>query len=225
MSIDLSGVALERSERLVLRDITLTIEERRVGIIGANGSGKSSFARLLNGLVLPSEGKVTVDGLDTRRDTKAVRRKVGFVFQNPDNQIVYPTVGEDIVFGLKNRGYSKAEIAAKVEAILSRLELSALKDRLAHELSGGERQMVALAGVLVLKPDWLVLDEPTTLLDLRNAKRIMSHIERLDQRAIMITHDLKRLEDFDRVLVIDEGRILCDDRPAAAIAAYERLVG
>ncbi|MEE2953209.1 MAG: ABC transporter ATP-binding protein [Pseudomonadota bacterium] len=205
--------------------MTLTIEERRVGIIGANGSGKSSFARLFNGLVLPSEGKVTVDGLDTRRNAKAVRRKVGFVFQNPDNQIVYPTVGEDIAFGLKNRSHSKAEIAEKVEAILSRLELSALKDRLAHELSGGERQMVALAGVLVLQPDWLVLDEPTTLLDLRNAKRIMGHIERLDQRVVMITHDLKRLDGFDRVLVIEAGRIFCDDRPAAAIAAYERLVG
>lgn len=225
MSIDLVGVALERSGRLVLDDITLTITERRVGIIGANGSGKSSFARLLNGLVLPSEGSVTVDGLDTRRETKAVRRKVGFVFQNPDNQIVYPTISEDIAFGLKNRGHSKAEITEKVEAILSRFELSALKDRLAHELSGGERQMVALAGVLVLQPDWLVLDEPTTLLDLRNAKRIMGHIERLDQRVVMITHDLKRLDGFDRVLVIEDGRLVCDDRPAAAIAAYERLVG
>lgn len=222
--ISCTGVRLDRGERTVLSDLDLTLSERRIGVIGANGSGKSSFARLLNGLLLPSRGNVTVDGLDTRKDAKGVRRKVGFLFQNPDNQIVYPTVGEDLAFGLKGRKLPKAEIAARVEATLQRFSLDGFGDRLVHELSGGERQMVALAGVMILDPDWLVLDEPTTLLDRRNTRRIMAAIEALDQNVILVTHDLRLLESFERVVVFEEGQIVADAAPAEAIPAYLRLV-
>ncbi|WAP67495.1 energy-coupling factor ABC transporter ATP-binding protein [Jiella pelagia] len=222
--ISCTGVRLDRGERTVLSDLDLTLSERRIGVIGANGSGKSSFARLLNGLLLPSRGNVTVDGLDTRKDAKGVRRKVGFLFQNPDNQIVYPTVGEDLAFGLKGRKLPKAEIAARVEATLQRFSLDGFGDRLVHELSGGERQMVALAGVMILDPDWLVLDEPTTLLDRRNTRRIMAAIEALDQNVILVTHDLRLLESFDRVVVFEAGRVIADAAPAEAIPAYLRLV-
>lgn len=221
----LSGVELDRGERTVLSGIDLTLSERRIGVIGANGSGKSSFARLLNGLLLPSRGSVTVEGLDTRKDAKAVRRKVGFLFQNPDNQIVYPTVGEDLAFGLKGRGFSKAEVAARVEATLSGFSLDGFGDRLVHELSGGERQLVALAGVMIMEPQWLVLDEPTTLLDRRNTRTIMTTVEALDQHVVLVTHDLRLLESFDRVIVFDEGRVVADTAPAGAIDAYLRLVG
>lgn len=204
----------------MLSDLTLAIGERRIGVIGANGSGKSTFVRLLNGLILPSEGSVTVGGIDTRTDAKAVRRKVGFVFQNPDSQIVYPTVGEDIAFGLKHRGLGKPEIAARTAAALARHGLDGFEDRLIHELSGGERQLVALAGVMVMQPEVLVLDEPTTLLDLRNTRRIMAAVEASESQVVMVTHDLGLLADFDRVLVFDAGRLQADALPDAAIAAY-----
>ncbi|NDW05853.1 energy-coupling factor ABC transporter ATP-binding protein [Jiella pacifica] len=223
--ISLTGVRLDRGERTVLSGIDLTLSERRIGVIGANGSGKSSFARLLNGLLLPSRGSVAVDGLDTRKDAGAVRRKVGFLFQNPDNQVIYPTVGEDLAFGLKGRKLPKAEITARVEATLKRFSLDGFGDRLVHELSGGERQMVALAGVMILEPDWLVLDEPTTLLDRRNTRTIMAAVEALDQRVVLVTHDLRLLENFDRVVVFEEGGVVADAPPAEAIHAYRRLVG
>lgn len=223
--IALAGVSVTRGGRRILDPLSLRLTERRIGVIGANGSGKSTFVRLLNGLVRPTEGTVTVDGIDTIADTKAVRRKVGFVFQNPDSQIVYPTVGEDLAFGLKNRGLGKAEIAARVAAALARHGLLGFEDRLIHELSGGERQLVALAGVMVMQPAVLVLDEPTTLLDLRNTRRIMAAVGGSASQVVMVTHDLALLESFDRVLVFDAGQLRADAAPASAIAAYLRLIG
>ncbi len=223
--IVLRAVSVERGGRPVLADLDLTLAERRIGIIGANGSGKSTFARLLNGLVLPTTGDVRVDGLDTKGRSKDVRRRVGFVFQNPDNQIVYPTVGEDIAFGLRGRGLDKACIAERVQAALARFGLAGFEDRLAHELSGGERQMVALAGVMVTEPRWLVMDEPTTLLDLRNTRRVMDAVAALDQHVVFVTHDLELLAGFDRVLVFEGGRLAADAAPREAIAAYRSIAG
>lgn len=224
MSIVLENVSVDLAGRRVLADVSATLGERRIGVIGANGSGKSTLARLLNGLVLPSAGRVVVDGLDTRGDVKAVRRKVGFVFQNPDNQIVYPIVAEDVAFGLKRLGLSKAETAARVSGTLARFGLSHLAQASAHLLSGGEKQLLALAGVLAGDPDILVLDEPTTLLDLRNTRRIAAILAGLPQRIVLVTHDLDLLASFDRVLVVDEGRLVADGSPAEAIAAYRALV-
>lgn len=218
--IEIDTVRLAYGERTVLRDISLSLTERRIGIIGANGSGKSSFARLLNGLVLPTSGTVKVDGLDTRTKGKEVRRKVGFVFQNPDNQIVFPTVAEDLAFGMKNLGLAKDEIARRTDAILARYDLSDLRDHPAHLLSGGQKQLLAISGVLVMDPAYLVLDEPTTLLDLRNTRRIAAAIAALEQTVILATHDLDLLTDFDRVLVFDEARIVADDTPANALPFY-----
>lgn len=218
--IEIDTVRLAYGDRTVLRDISLSLTERRIGIIGANGSGKSSFARLLNGLVLPTSGTVKVDGLDTRSKGKEVRRKVGFVFQNPDNQIVFPTVAEDLAFGMKNLGLAKDEIARRTDAILARYDLSDLRDHPAHLLSGGQKQLLAISGVLVMNPAYLVLDEPTTLLDLRNTRRIADAIATLEQTVILATHDLDLLTDFDRVLVFDEARIVADDTPANALPFY-----
>ena len=223
--ISLTGVAAERGGRRVLSDLDLTLTERRIAIVGANGSGKSTFARLLNGLVVPSEGSVTVDGLDTRSSGKEVRRLVGFVFQNPDNQIVYPTIAEDIAFGLKGRGLDKPAVAARVAATLDRFGLTGMDDRLAHELSGGERQMLALAGVMAMAPRWLVMDEPTTLLDLRNTRRVMDAVAALEQHVVFVTHDLDLIAGFDRVLVFEAGRLVADAAPAEAVAAYRAIAG
>ena len=134
--IELRQVSHGFGDHQVLRDLSLTITERRVAVVGANGSGKSTFARLLNGLVVPDEGTVTVDGLNTRTEGKAVRRKVGFVFQDPDTQIVYPTVEEDIAFGLKNLKLDKAEISRRVAGVLDRYGLTEHRTRSAHLLIG-----------------------------------------------------------------------------------------
>ncbi|KAA0971015.1 ABC transporter ATP-binding protein [Aureimonas fodinaquatilis] len=221
--IELDDVSLDRSGRRVLTDLTCRIEERRVGIIGANGSGKSSFARLLNGLLLPTQGAVRVNSFDTRQEGKTVRRQVGFLFQNPDNQIVYPTVAEDLAFGLKNRGMSKSECAARVTKALAERGLAGFEERLIHELSGGERQLVALAGILVLEPALLVLDEPTTLLDLPNTRRLMQALDEVSAKVVMLTHDLPLLDSFDRVVCFADGRIVADGEPAEVVNFYRQL--
>lgn len=222
--IVLDGVSHAFDGRPVLADVSLTLAERRIGVVGANGSGKSTFARLLNGLVVPSAGRVLVDGLDTRRDAKTARRKVGFVFQNPDHQIVMPIVAEDLAFGLKPRGLGKTEIAARVDAALARYDLAHLRDRPVHQLSGGEKQLIALAAVLVLEPAFLVMDEPTTLLDLRNRNRLAEAVAALPQPALVVTHDLDFIEGFDRVLMIEDGRLAADGLPDEVLPFYrERM--
>lgn len=222
--IVLDGVSHAFDGRPVLAEFSLTLAERRIGVVGANGSGKSTFARLLNGLVVPSAGRVLVDGIDTRRDAKAARRKVGFVFQNPDHQIVMPIVAEDLAFGLKPRGLGKAEIAARVDAALARYDLAHLRDRPVHQLSGGEKQLIALSAVLVLEPALLVMDEPTTLLDLRNRNRLAEAVAALPQPAVVVTHDLDFITGFDRVLMIEDGRLAADGLPGEVLPFYrERM--
>ncbi|WP_375665500.1 energy-coupling factor ABC transporter ATP-binding protein [Bartonella sp. TT121SHDZB] len=204
----------------VLRNITVQLTESRIAVIGANGSGKSTFVRLINGLQLPSHGSVSVDGLDTKRDAKAVKRKVGFVFQNPDNQIVLPLVEEDLSFGLKNLKLNKDEIKERVDEILQRYELEAFRNHAVHLLSGGQKQLIAISSVVAMKPDYIIFDEPTTLLDLRNKHRVTQVIEELPQTVIVVSHDLEFLKNFDRVLVFDKGEIAIDDVPFVAIKAY-----
>ena len=218
--IELETVSLSYEGRSVLHDISLKLTERRIAIVGSNGSGKSSFVRLLNGLRLPTEGRVRVDGLDTRSAGREVRRKVGFVFQNPDNQIVFPLVSEDVAFGLKNQRVAPAERDRLVKEILTHYDLWSLRDHPSHNLSGGQKQLLAIAGVLVMQPDYVVMDEPTTLLDLRNKLRIERAITALEQTTIVVTHDLDLISDFDRVIVFDRGRILADDCPGPALRRY-----
>lgn len=220
---ELIGVSHRFGDRPVLRDVSLRLAERRVGVIGANGSGKSTLARLLNGLLLPERGRVLADGLDTRTDGREVRRRVGFVFADPDAQIVYPTVAEDLAFGLRARGLARDEIARRVEVVLRDYGLQALRDAPAHALSGGEKQLLAVCGVLVTDPRALVMDEPTTLLDLRNRRLLATVLAGLTQPAVVVTHDLDLVAGFDRVVVLDEGRVVADGAPDAAIAAYVAL--
>ncbi|MGQ9368240.1 energy-coupling factor ABC transporter ATP-binding protein [Azospirillum sp. ST 5-10] len=222
--IELHDVHHGYDDRPVLDGVTVTLRERRIGVVGANGSGKSTLARLLNGLVVPTRGRVLVDGLDTRTEGRAVRRRVGFVFQNPDVQIVYPTVEEDLAFGLKAMKLGRAEIAARVDAALARYGLEGHRHQAAHTLSGGEKQLLAIAAVLAMEPACVVFDEPTTLLDLRNRRRVAAAIDGLAQTAVVVTHDLDLLARFDRVLVLADGRVAADDAPGPALRAYvERL--
>ncbi len=223
--IEVEGVTHRLGGRVVLDDVCVTLTERRIGVVGANGSGKSTFARLLNGLIEPDVGRVTIDGLDTSSDGAAVRRRVGFVFTSPDAQIVMPTVAEDVALSLRRSGLDKAQTRERVAQALAAVGLVGFDDRASHLLSGGEKQLLALAGVLVARPDVLVCDEPTTLLDLRNTQRVMAIVNGLEQHVVMVTHDLDTLTSFDRVLVFENGRVVADAAPGQAVAAYRALVG
>ena len=212
------------SDRVVLQGISARLEERRIGVIGANGSGKSTFARLLNGLVVPSEGTVTIDGLNTARQAREVRRKVGFVFTDPDSQIVMPTVVEDLGFGLRRLKLDRAEQAERVDRILARLGLTEHRDHPAHLLSGGQKQLLAFGSVLITEPELIVLDEPTTLLDLANTQRIRALVASLEQQVVLVSHDLELMKEMERVLVFDQARLVFDGPPDAAVAHYRGVV-
>lgn len=206
-----------------LQPLSLTLTERRIGIIGLNGSGKTTFARLINGLAKPVTGRVIVNGRDTAADQKAVLNDVGFIFQSPQNQIILPVVRDDIAFGLKSRGLGRTDIEKALAAILTRFDAAHLADRRAHELSGGELQMAALCSVLVTEPKILILDEPTNQLDLRNRTRVQQIVAGLHEHVIVITHDLDFIGDFERVLLFHEGRLMADASPEEAIVRYREI--
>jgi biotin transport system ATP-binding protein len=219
-ALELVDVGHSYGDRVVLRDLSLVLAEHRVGVIGGNGSGKSTFARLLNGLVVPTTGRVLVDGLDTATDLRAVRRRVGFVFQDPDAQIVHPTVAEDVAFGLQNQKVPAAEREERVAEVLDRYGLAGHADHPAHLLSGGQKQLLAIAGVLVMRPARVVFDEPTTLLDLANRRRVARVVEELEQDVVVVSHDLDLLAGYDRVLVVEDGRVVADGTPAETVPWY-----
>lgn len=207
----------------ILRDITAALTEHRTAFIGANGSGKSTLARLINGLVSPSAGRVLVDGMDVAADGAAVRRRVGFVFTQPVAQLVMPTVLEDVALSLRRSIPDKTERNAKALEVIESFGLGERVNASVHALSGGQQQLLAMAGVLATDPSIVVADEPTTLLDLRNSMAIADRLFALDQQLILVTHDLDLAARCDRALLIDDGRIAYDGTPAEAIAAYRSL--
>ncbi|MEU7629615.1 ABC transporter ATP-binding protein [Nocardia sp. NPDC049220] len=218
------SVSHRYGDRTVLRDIDLCLCERRIGIIGANGCGKSTAARMINGLLTPTSGRVTVDGIDAARKGAQVRRKVGFVFTDPDTQIVMPTVAEDLAFSLRRTGLTKPEIVARVQEMLVRFGLEEHAEHPSHLLSGGQKQLLAIGAVLIRGPEVIVADEPTTLLDLRNTRVVAAALDSVDQQVIVVTHQLSLLAGFDRVIVIDDGGVAFDGTPGDAVPAYRELV-
>lgn len=205
--------------------ISLTLAEHRIGIIGANGSGKSTLARLINGLGDATSGRVLVDAADVSRHGRDIRRRVGFVFSDAENQIVMPQVRDDVAFSLRRLKLSRADRDARVDAALARFGLTDLAGNSPHTLSGGQKQLLALASVLVIEPDLIIADEPTTLLDLRNRDRIVAEFARLEQQLIVVTHDLDFVADFDRVICIEDGLIVDDGDPRTVIAGYAARMG
>ncbi|WP_226533033.1 energy-coupling factor ABC transporter ATP-binding protein [Microbacterium paraoxydans] len=218
--ITIDRVSVEFGGRSVLDDVTLELSAPTIAVIGANGSGKSTFARLLNGLVAPSRGHVSVHGVDPRRERGAVRRRVGFVFTNPDAQILMPTPAEDLALSL--RGRPKAEVDALVSAVLDAHGLATHADVPASGLSGGQKQMLALASVLITDPDLIVADEPTTLLDLRNARRIGDLLLAQPSQVVVVTHDLELAARCESVVLFEEGRVGAVGEPATVIETYRR---
>ncbi len=220
-TIVFSDVSVVRDGRVALDRVSIGFEEPRVGIVGLNGSGKSTLLRAMIGLVKPTAGSITVDGRDAVGEARAVRRTTGLLFQNPDDQIVMPIVAEDLAFGLKNHGFAKAETGERVAAALDRLGIGGLAGRRIHELSGGEKQLVALAGVLAISPKTVLFDEPTAHLDLKNRNRLRDVLHALPEQAIVVSHDLELIAEFPRVVLIEAGRVVRDG-PAAAVLAHYR---
>lgn len=223
MDIQFQNASVTFEGRTALAPLDLSLSERRIGVIGLNGSGKTTFARLINGLTKPSTGRVIVNGLDTIKDADAVLKQVGFVFQNPQNQIILPIIRDDIAFGLKNRGAGKIAVDAAVAATLQRFGIAHLSDRRAHELSGGELQLAALAALSITGPNILILDEPTNQLDLKNRAVVERTILDLEQDVLVITHDLPLLETFDRVLLFHQATLVLDGEPEEVIARYREI--
>lgn len=219
-TIEFTGVSHSYDARRVLSDVTVTLTEQRIGVIGANGSGKSTFVRMINGLVHPSAGTVRVDGLDPVRQGREVRAQVSFLFSDPDAQIVMPTVAEDIAFSLRRHRLARDEVHDRVRAILAVVGLSDYADHPAHALSSGQKQLLAMASILVTDPQVLICDEPTTLLDLRNTRLLLDLLRDLPQQVLLVTHDLAIAADCERVLVFDGGRIVADAPGPEAVHAY-----
>lgn len=212
-----------QGRKQLLTGIDLTLSEQRIALVGANGSGKSTLLRLINGLIVPTRGEVTVNGLSTGSKGSAVRRLVGFVFTDPLSQLVMPTGREDVELSLRASVRDRSSRHAAAERVLADFGLLALADQSIYDLSGGERQLLALATVLAISPEILVADEPTTLLDLRNGLRIGALLQELGQQLIFSTHDLDLAARAERILVIDGGRVVHDGDPETAIDFYRSL--
>ena len=215
--IDESG--REVAGKRALDGITLDIEKGSfVAVVGMNGSGKSTLAKCLNGLLVPTAGSVIVDGFDTRDDDHIwdVRSRVGMVFQNPDNQIVSSIVEDDVAFGPENLGVEPAEIRRRVDDALTRVGMLDKRDKGAHMLSGGQKQRVAIAGAIAMRPDCIVFDEPTAMLDPKGRAGVMEIIRDLHAEGItciLITHFMSEAEQAERVVVLKGGKVLCDRTP------------
>ena len=215
---------------LVLDGVDLEIQEGSfVAVLGHNGSGKSTLAKHMNAILLPSGGKVYVGGLDTMEEDKLldVRRTVGMVFQNPDNQIVANVVEEDVAFAPENLGVPSEEIRRRVDEALAMVGMSEYAAHAPHLLSGGQKQRVAIAGVIAMRPRCIVLDEPTAMLDPIGREEVLSTLRRLNRESgitlVLITHHMDEAAQADRLIVMDHGRIIADGAPKAVFRQVEEL--
>ncbi|RFA10821.1 energy-coupling factor ABC transporter ATP-binding protein [Subtercola boreus] len=221
-SIVFSDVSVQLGDRLALDAVSLVLDAPRTAVIGANGSGKSTFARVLGGLVAPSSGTVSVLGVDPQRQASALRRLVGFVFSNPDAQIIMPTVAEDAAFSLRSEKLPRAVVAERVRQALDEFGLTDLADRAAHDLSGGQKQLLALCGAVIRRPELMIADEPTAYLDARNSRQIAEHLlAPTDRRLVLVTHDLALAQRCDVAVLFEDGRMTGFGDPADVVSQYE----
>lgn len=228
-AVDISGVTLVREGVRVFDGFSLRLTERRIAIVGRNGSGKTTLLRLIAGLAEPKAGQVTVNGVDVLHDRAGALNTVGILFQNPDHQIIFPTVIEEIAFGLEQQGRSRTEARALAAEALASAGRTDWAERLCHTLSQGQRQLVCLIAILAMRPDWVLFDEPFASLDLPATLAIERRIAALEPHVITVTHDPARVAGYDRAIWIEAGRIAADGPPAEVLPAYtaemQRLAG
>ncbi|MBE1878471.1 energy-coupling factor ABC transporter ATP-binding protein [Myceligenerans pegani] len=222
-TIELKNVSVRLGEVDALREASVALDGRTIAVIGDNGSGKSTLARVVGGLVPARAGEVRVLGLDPVRQAAELRRRVAFVFSNPDAQIIMPTVAEDVAFSLRDRGMSRRERSERVAAALDRFGLTELAARSSHDLSGGQKQLLALCGALVREPELVIADEPTAFLDARNARRITAHLfDGGPHRLLLVTHDLSLARRCECAVLVAGGRVVLAGDPGLVIAAHEK---
>ena len=219
----------KEDRKKVLDNVSLEIKEGElVAILGHNGSGKSTLVKTFNGICIPDEGSVTVDGLDTadEKNGEEIRKKVGMVFQNPDNQIVATIVEEDVAFGPENLGIEPSQIRKRVDEALKTVGMIAYSSHAPHMLSGGQKQRVAIAGVIAMEPSYIVFDESTAMLDPKGRREVIDTIKKLNSKGItviLITHYMEEAALCDRIIVMNKGRIEKDGTPAEIFADADRM--
>ena len=220
----------EEAVVIAVKALSLEIERGSFTVIlGHNGSGKSTLAKMLNGLNKPTSGDIFVDGINTKDEDREieVKRKVGMVFQNPDNQIIASIVEEDVAFGPENLGVPPKEIKERVNDALKAVDMLEFKESTPHRLSGGQKQRIAIAGIIAMQPECLVLDEPTAMLDPKGRAEIIETLIRLNKEkgitVVLITHYMEEAQNADRVLVMNDGEIIADDVPKVIFSYVERL--
>ncbi len=222
--IEISDLTFEYTDsdntETVLSNLSLSVERGSFTVIlGHNGSGKSTLAKLITGLLKPASGTICVDGMSTLEEEyeNEIHRRVGLVFQNPDNQIVATIVEEDVAFGPENLGLEPAEIRKRVDAALKAVDMYDYREAAPHKLSGGQKQRIAIAGIIAMEPECIVLDEPTAMLDPRGRKEVIETIYRLNKEkgitVLLITHYMEEAENADRIIVMDKGAIVADGAP------------
>ncbi|MBR5110008.1 MAG: energy-coupling factor transporter ATPase [Clostridia bacterium] len=230
IAVDHVSFAYEDGGKMAVQDVSLSIERGSFhAILGQNGSGKSTLAKLINGLYLPSEGRVTVCGMDTQDDanTWEIRRRAGMVFQNPDNQLVATVVREDVAFGLENIGVPTAEMPERIEKALKDVGMLAYADRAPHLLSGGQKQRVAIAGVLAMAPEAIIFDESTAMLDPQGRREVLQAVKRLNRdqgiTVLWITHFMEEAVACDKAHVMYKGKIVLSGTPRDIFSDMERI--
>lgn len=215
--IEIRNLSFGYEDELILKNINLEIKKGGyTAIIGANGSGKTTLAKHLNALLLPVKGSVIVEDIDSKKNQEDIRKKVGFVFQNPEDQLIYSIVEEDIAFGLENLGIETRRMRSMITRVMKELGIENLAKKNVNMLSLGQKQLVALAGILVMSPEYIVFDEPTTMLDSKNKKNIMEIIRKLNKKGkigvILITNIIEDTKDSEKVIILNKGKIAFDDK-------------
>lgn len=225
-----TGYDENETVKQVLKDVSVDIGHGEfVAVLGHNGSGKSTLAKHFNAILLPEGGKVYIDGIDTALEERLfdIRQHVGMVFQNPDNQIVATIVEEDVAFALENMGVDPVEMRERVDEALKSVGMYEYREHAPHQLSGGQKQRIAIAGIIAMRPDCIVLDEPTAMLDPNGRSEVLKTIRRLNRdfgiTIVLITHYMDEAARADRVIVVDNGRILLDDKPREVFSHVEKM--
>lgn len=219
-TIRLSDLGYEVQGRMILDGITLTADQRRIGVVGRNGSGKSTLARLLAGLIRPSNGTIRIHGIDIYRDRRAALATVGILFQNPEHQIIFPRVGEEIAFGLRQQGLSRDAATARARAVLAGFDKAHWAEAPVADLSQGQKHLVCLMAVLAMQPRLLILDEPFAGLDIPTRRQLGRYLDRAPARLLHISHDPGDLQGYDRLFWLDRGRIVAEGPPATLLADF-----
>lgn len=221
MSVDLRDIGVTLAGRPVLGGISACLTEARVGIVGRNGSGKTTLARVIAGLITPDAGTARIGGIDMAQDRRTALKTVGIIFQNPDHQIIFPTVIEEIAFGLAQQGMTQRQAEAAAQAMLERFGKAHWANAATHSLSQGQKQLLCLMSVLAMQPRVIVMDEPFSGLDIPTRLQLMRYLDGIAAQVVMVTHDPAQVRGFDRILWLEEGRLLADGPPSTVLPAFE----